>query len=69
MKTTVDTKEVELANVIAWRLEWLRAGGFNKRNARLIANQPTIDWRYANEVLTNCKAKGHSEEFAVNLIL
>ena len=68
-KSAVTDREVELANVIAWRIEWLRAGGFNKRNAKLIANTPAIDWRYANQVLNNCKSKGYDESFAVNLIL
>jgi hypothetical protein len=69
MKAAVKDNEVELANVVAWRIEWLRVGGFNKRNAALIAQIPTIDWRYANQVLHNCKEKGFDEAFAVKLLV
>jgi hypothetical protein len=66
------TEEVELdresIRVVEWRLQWLRAGGFNKRNARLIA-ESDIDWRYANELLKNCKAKEYSETFVMDLLL
>lgn len=66
------TEEVELdresIRVVEWRLQWLRAGGYNKRNARIIAESP-IDWRYANELLSNCKRKGHDEKFVMDLLL
>ena len=63
MRLAVNDKEMELAHVIEWRIAWLRSGGYNKRNATIIANRPAIDWRYANEVLTNCKYKGYDEDF------
>ena len=66
------TEEVELdresIRVVEWRQTWLRAGGFNKRNARLIA-ESSIDWRYANDLLKNARAKGHDEKFVIDLLL
>lgn len=53
--------------VYEWRLSWLRAGGFSLPNARRIADSH-IDWRYANKLLENCKAKGHTEEFVMELL-
>ena len=66
------TEEVELGRecvkVYEWRLQWLRAGGFNKRNAKLLAGSD-IDWHYANDLLKNCEAKGHDQNFVMDLLL
>jgi lipocalin len=59
----------ETEDVVEWRFQWLLAGGFTKRNSKLLANTPTVDWRYANKVLKACKAKGYDEDFVMNLIL
>ncbi len=50
-----------------WRVEWLRHGGFTKRNAAIIARLP-IDYRYANRVMKDAKEKGYDEAFVMNLI-
>ena len=64
---TEDRQAQEVANVLTWRIEWFRHGGFNKRNARLLA-ESNIDYRYANKVMAACKAKGHDEAFVMNLL-
>lgn len=57
----------EVIRVHEWRAEWLRVGGFTKRNANILAGSD-IDWRYANQVLKACKAKGFDEDFVMELI-
>lgn len=64
----IDRAAIEAANVLEWRLSWLRHGGFNKRNARVLAENPRIDWRYANNLLANAKRKGYDETFVMNLL-
>jgi hypothetical protein len=59
---------VESIRVHEWRVQWLRAGGYTKKNANIIAKSH-LDWRYANEVLKSCEAKGFDEKFVMNLIL
>jgi lipocalin len=59
----------EVATVIEWRFQWLLAGGFTKRNSKLLANTPSIDWHFANRVLKECKEKGYDEDFVMKLIL
>jgi len=73
MARTTVKEEIELdqeaIKVIEWRTDWLRAGGFTKRNARIIGEDTRIDWRYANEVRKNCVSKGFDEDFVMKLIL
>jgi hypothetical protein len=57
----------ETINVHNWRRDWLRKGGFNKRNAELLASS-SVDWRYANRLLHNAKDKGYDEEFVMRLL-
>ena len=64
-KVAVDTEKP--TDAFSWRVEWLRHGGFNKRNANILA-RTTIDYRYANKVMKDCKAKGYDEAFVMNLI-
>jgi len=59
----------ESARVINWRQDWLRSGGFSRRNAELLATTTEIDYRYANRVLADCKRQGYDEDFAMKLIL
>lgn len=65
------TTEVELdreaVRVIEWRMEWLCGAGYTKRNAQLIATSE-IDWRYACDLLENCKKKGYDEQFVMELL-
>lgn len=68
MTKVVVGSEVEVARVFEWRVQWLRAGGYSKKNAELIAKTP-LDWRYANEILEACKSKGYDEKFVMDLIL
>jgi len=58
----------EVVRVFQWRADWLRVGGFNKRDANILAGTD-IDWRYANEVLKHCKEKGYDDTFVMNLLL
>jgi len=48
--TVIDPEE---RRVIEWRMEWLRAAGYSKRNARVIAERTSIDWRFACDLLKN----------------
>jgi hypothetical protein len=56
-KVLTDHVEIELGleeqRVIEWRLQWLRHGGYSKKNAKLIAHS-RIDWRFATDLLNNC---------------
>ena len=56
--TDRDLDETELypesERVIQWRLDWLRAGGYSNKNARLIAAAVHVDWRFANNLLESC---------------
>lgn len=65
------TEEVELdresIKVMEWRAAWLRAGGYTKRNANILACG-SIDWRYANKVLHDCEEKGYDQDFVMKLI-
>ena len=63
-----DTKEIERDRVIEWRYTWLVAAGYSKRNAKLIATDVTLDWRYANTLLRNATAKGYDESFVMGLL-
>jgi hypothetical protein len=65
MKAAVDIDKP--TDEITWRVEWLRHGGFTKRNATILAKLP-IDYRYANKVMKDCKEKGYDETFVMNLI-
>lgn len=58
----------EAVKVYEWRYEWLRAGGFNKRNARILAESP-VPWRFAVDCLKHAKAKGYDEKFVMDLLL
>ena len=60
--------QVESTKVYEWRMQWLRAGGYTKKNANIIAKSH-LDWRYANQILKSCEAKGFDEKFVMNLIL
>jgi len=55
--TDIDLDEVEIGledqRVIEWHLQWLRHGGYSKKNAKLIASSK-IDWRFANQLLKRC---------------
>lgn len=66
--TSMVDEEVELDRVILWRLQWLRAAGWSRRNAQLIASDTKVDWRFANDLLKNCKEKGYDEDFAMKLL-
>jgi len=59
--------EPESVRVYEWRLEWLRAAGFTKRNAAKIANSD-IDWHYACDLLKNCEEKGFDQAFVMDLL-
>jgi hypothetical protein len=67
MRVAIGTQE-EVVQVREWRVQWLRAGGYTKKNAELIAKSQ-VDWRYANSLLESCKAKGYSEDFVIKLLL
>jgi hypothetical protein len=66
--TDTDLDEIELSSeavkVIAWRLKWLRAAGYSKRNAQTIAEVPTIDWRFACNLLKNT----NDQELAMKIL-
>lgn len=49
-ETEIDSED---ERVIEWRLQWLRHGGYSKKNAKLIASSK-IDWRFANQLLKRC---------------
>lgn len=61
----LDEEEIK---VYDWRMEWLKAGGWSKRKAELLAGTD-IDYRTANDLLAKCVEKGYSEEFALDLLL
>lgn len=65
--TSIVDKEVQISleseKVIKWRMQWLNAAGYNKRNARLIATA-AIDWRFACNLLKNCK----DEDLAMRIL-
>ena len=66
--TTEDVEvEREVVRVYEWRFTWLVSGGFSKRNAALIASSD-LDWRYAVNLLRNCKDKGHTQDFVMKLL-
>lgn len=44
----------ERRKVIDFRLEWLRAAGYTKRNAELIASDLSIDWHFACDLRQRC---------------
>jgi hypothetical protein len=67
MTNVVSDNKGEYVRVQEWRVQWLRAGGYTKKNATLIAKS-NIDWRYANDVLLHAKEKGYDEKFVMNLI-
>lgn len=54
----------EEAKVIDWRFQWLCAAGYTKRNARLIASETKIDWRFASTLRKNCD----DEELAMRIL-
>jgi len=54
--------------VIDWRIEWLRDAGYSKRNARLLAEDISIDLHYACDLIRNCTARGFNETFVMNLL-
>lgn len=72
-KSSEEYDEIELdpeaQKVINWRVEWLRHGGFTKRNATLLASREDCDYRYYNRVLADCKAAGFDEDFVMTRIL
>jgi len=43
----------EAAKVINWRQQWLRAAGYAKTNAELIATSVEIDLHFACDLLKN----------------
>jgi len=45
----------EAEKVIDWKKEWLRAAGYTKRNASLIASSSEIDYRLACDMLRQSK--------------
>jgi len=55
--TDTDTIELspEATKVIDWRKQWLRASGYNKRNAELIATDIKIDLHFACNLLKNSR--------------
>lgn len=61
-------QDLESLRVLEWRVAWLRAGGYTKRNANRIAST-TVDWRHANRVLKDAQAKGYDQDFVMELIL
>jgi len=63
-----ETQEHEQTQVHDWRKDWLIHGGWTADNAEMLADLD-IDYRYANKVLDDCKHKGLTEEFALNLII
>lgn len=67
MKTEEVETDREVIKVMEWRAGWLRAGGFTKRNANILACG-SIDWRYANKVLKDCLDKGYDQDFVMTLI-
>jgi hypothetical protein len=67
MQTEEVETDREVIRVLEWRAGWLRAGGFTKRNANILASG-NIDWRYANKVLHDCEEKGFDQEFVMELI-
>jgi hypothetical protein len=44
----------ENERVINFKLEWLTATGYNRKNAERIAKDPSIDWHFAVDLLRNC---------------
>lgn len=58
----------EEETVTEWRVKRLREGGWTKTNAQLIATT-SLDYRYACEILKECKKKGLDESFVIKLIL
>jgi hypothetical protein len=66
------TEEIEVDReayrVYEWREQWLRAGGFSKRNSALLAST-AIDYRYAIKLLADAKRNGYDESFVMGLLL
>lgn len=60
-------RDREVVRVYEWRLQWLRHGGFNKRNANRLAGSE-VNYKYAIKVLNDCKDKGYDEEFVMRLL-
>lgn len=54
----MSSPEVELENettkVVKFRQEWLRAAGYSKRNAELIASDLDLDWHFAHDLRKKC---------------
>lgn len=67
-ETVVIEHEPERVKVVAWRYEWLRHAGYSTRNAELLASS-SIDLHFACDALPLAKAKGHDENFIMQLLL
>ena len=54
LKTPTHAEPDERNRVIDFRRDWLRASGYNKHNADLIASDLELDWHFACDLRTKC---------------
>ena len=61
-------REDDATKVYKWRMCWLLSAGFSAEGARILTENPSVDFRYAMKVMESAKRKGYDEKFVIDLI-